>query len=179
LEEGIMRNRILSLAVAAAVSFPAAAFADAIGALATATLKSVSEVPSVISPASARFTATVTATQIKYKLQFSGLTGDTFVSHIHVGQQHTNGNVSVFLCNNTPSGPAPQPCPNGSGTITGTITAADVTGPAGQGVDPQEFQALLDAIAQGAAYVNIHTSAFPNGETRGQIIQLGIVRAAD
>lgn len=170
-----MRNRILSLAVAAAVMFPAAAFADA---LLTAQLRSVNEVPSVISPATARFTATANATQIKYRLQFSGLTGDTLFSHIHVGQQHTNGNVSVFLCNNTPTGPAPQMCPNGSGTITGTITAADVIGPAGQGVDPQEFQALLDAIAQGAAYVNIHTTVFGTGETRGQIIQLGIVPPA-
>ena len=70
-------------------------------------------------------------------------------------------------------GPAPRPCPNGSGTVTGTFSAADVIGPAGQGVDPAEFAALLQAIADGASYANVHTTVFPTGEIRGQLLQIG------
>ncbi len=173
-----MQHRIsVSLALLAALALPVRAFAGA--AVAAAALNGANEVPSVVTGASGKFTATITATEIKYKLSFSGLTGTTFVAHIHVGERHTLGGVSVFLCNNTPAGPAPQPCPHGSGTITGTITSADVIGPAGQGVDPAEFTALLDAIGDGATYVNIHTSAFATGEIRGQLLQIGKVASAD
>ena len=169
-----MRNKLaLSLALAAGLWLPGAAFADAIAA---AAMNAGNEIPAIISDAQARFTATVQADSIKYRLMFRGLTGDTLFAHIHVGQFFANGGVAVFLCNNTPAGPQPQACPTpGAGTITGTITAADVIGPAGQGVDPGEFAALLQAIAQGEAYVNIHSSAFPGGEARGQIIQIGVV----
>ena len=170
-----MRNRIaLSLALGAALALPASAFADAV---AVATTKPVNEVPSVITDATGTFTATVSATSIKYKYTISGLTGKTLFAHIHVGQQFTNGGVAVFLCNSSGAGPTAQDCPQGSGTITGTLTAADVIGPSGQGVSAQDFQGLLDAIAEGAAYVNIHTDVFPGGESRGQIVQIGKVAA--
>jgi hypothetical protein len=172
-----MRYKLaLSLALATGLSLPVAAFAG--DAIAIATLAAQNEVPSVISDAKARFTATVKADSIQYRLQFMNLTDDTLFAHIHVGQFFANGGVAVFLCNNTNTGPVPQTCPKGSGTITGTITAADVIGPAGQGVDAGEFAAVLRAIAQGDAYVNIHTTPFPGGETRGQLFQIGIVQPA-
>jgi len=130
-------------------------------------------VPSVITNASGDFTAKIFADHVDFTLSFSGLTGDTLFSHIHIGQQHTNGGVSVFLCSNVPGTPPVQPCPNGTGMITGTFSAADVIGPAGQGVDPQEFAALLQAIADGATYANVHTTVFPTGEIRGALVQIG------
>jgi hypothetical protein len=173
-----MQHRLtVSLALLAALALPGRAFAGA--AVAAAALSGSNEVPSVVTGASGKFTATISANEIKYKLTLSGLTGSTLVAHIHVGERHTLGGVSVFLCNNTPAGPAPQPCPHGSGTLTGTITSADVIGPAGQGVDPAEFAALLDAIGDGATYANVHTSAFTGGEIRGQLRQIGKVASAD
>jgi hypothetical protein len=172
-----MRNKLaLSLAVVAGLWLPGAAFAN--DAIAIAVMKAENEVPSVISDANARFTATIKADSIQYRVTFQKLTGDTLFAHIHIGQFFANGGVAVFLCNNTTSGPQPQACPTGSGTITGTITAADVIGPAGQGVDPAEFAALLRAIAQGDAYANVHTTPFPAGEARGQILQIGVVQPA-
>ncbi|HTO08220.1 MAG TPA: CHRD domain-containing protein [Myxococcota bacterium] len=169
-----MRNKLaLSLALVAGLWLPGAAFADAIGIAAG---KAENEVPAVISGAQCKFQATIKSDSIKYRFQFMNLTGDSLFAHIHVGQFFVNGGVAAFLCNNTTTGPVPQACPSGAGTITGTITAADVIGPAGQGVDAGEFAALLQALAQGDAYANIHTTPFPGGECRAQIVQIGSTR---
>ena len=76
----------------------------------------------------------------------------------------------VFFCTNLNNGPAgTQACPAGGGTITGTLSAADVIGPASQGVTAGNFQAVVDALESDTAYANIHTTKFPAGEIRGQI----------
>jgi hypothetical protein len=166
---------------AAAFALPALAIGAIITlpkAIAVAKLKGGNEVPSVITDASGDSKAKIFADHVDLTLSFSGLTGDTLFSHVHVGQQHTNGGVMVFVCNNTPSGPAPRPCPNGSGTVKGTFSASDVIGPAGQGVDPAEFAALLQAIADGASYANVHTTSFGTGGIRGQLQQIGSTATA-
>ena len=91
-------------------------------------------------------------------------------SHIHFGARALSLGVSAFLCTNLGNGPAGTPtCPSPSGTVTGVITAAQVIGPAGQGISAGEFAELVRAIRAGAAYVNVHTTTFPVGEIRGQI----------
>ena len=57
-----------------------------------------------------------------------------------------------------------------TGTIEGDITAANVVGPNGQGIEPGSFAEILRAMRAGDAYANIHTSPrWPGGEIRGQI----------
>jgi len=74
----------------------------------------------------------------------------------------------VFLCSNLGNGPAgTQACPP-SGTITGTITPANVIGPTGQGISAGEFDEVVAAIRNGTAYVNVHSTTFPVGEIRAQ-----------
>jgi len=53
--------------------------------------------------------------------------------------------------------------------VTGVIDAADVIGPAGQGIAPGEFNELVRAIRSGNTYANVHTNMYPGGEIRGQI----------
>lgn len=90
-------------------------------------------------------------------------------AHIHFGQFAVNGGISVFLCSNLTDPPPGTPaCPN-SGTVSGTLTAASVIGPAGQGIAAGEFEELVEAIDAGIAYVNVHTTMFPTGEIRGQL----------
>ena len=76
----------------------------------------------------------------------------------------------MFLCSNLGNGPAgTQPCPAGPATVTGTLTAADVVGPAAQGIAAGEFEELLRAIRARVTYVNVHSSKFPAGEIRSQL----------
>jgi hypothetical protein len=130
-------------------------------------------VPAAVSTvATGQFDATINQaeTAIDYVLSYADLEGSVTQAHIHFGQRGTNGGISVFLCTNLGNGPAgTQPCPPSPATVTGTIMAADVIGPAGQGIAPGEFAELIRAIRAGSTYANVHSSTFPTGEVRGQL----------
>jgi hypothetical protein len=108
---------------------------------------------------------------LRYELTYSGLEGDVRQGHIHLGQHHVNGGIMVWLCqtsaNVDPTGLSPV-CPQ-SGTVTGTLSAANVIGPSGQGVAANEFAEFLAALRAGVGYVNVHSTKFPGGEIRGQV----------
>ena len=98
------------------------------------------------------------------------LTGTVTQAHIHFGKVHSSGGVMVFFCSNLGNGPAgTQSCPANSGTVTGTFTGASVVAIAGQNVRAGDFDALEDALTSNTAYANIHTTALPAGEIRGQV----------
>ncbi len=137
-----------------------------------ADLISFNQVPSVLTHSAGRFTAHLNSDQtISFSLSYANMSSPVTQAHIHFGASATNGGVMVFLC-----GGSKPACP-ASGTINGTITAADVsTLPATngdsvilQGIQPGDFAALLTAIGSGDTYVNVHTANFPNGEIRGQV----------
>jgi hypothetical protein len=150
-----------------------------------AQLSGYSEVPSSLStPSRGQFYAVLNkeGTELTYWLSYSGFTVTVNQSHIHFGQHHTNGGISVWLCKNsslTPpivpadpivAGQTPE-CQQGETAmpITAAITAADVVGPGGQGIAVGEFAEILAAMRAGIAYVNVHSASFPGGEIRGQI----------
>lgn len=133
------------------------------------------EVPAVSTVARGSFTARLSSdgTSLSYTLTFSGLEGTVTQSHIHFGQRAVGGGISVWLCETagTPSPNASTPtCPAApGGPVPGTLTAAEVGGPAGQGIAANEFGELIAAMRTGNAYVNVHSSKFPGGEIRAQI----------
>jgi hypothetical protein len=132
------------------------------------------EVPSVSSVAKGEFRLRISrdGQSMDYELSYSGLEGTVRQAHIHLGQTHVNGGVSVFLCqtavNLDPTGRAPT-CPQ-SGSVTGTLTAANMvaTGTP-QGLAPGDFAELVKAIRAGVTYANVHSSVFLGGEIRAQI----------
>ena len=131
-----------------------------------ARLDGTREVPAVSSTGHGEFTAQVSDDAIEYELSYSALEGaTTAAAHIHLGQTDVTGGVSAFLC----GGGGKPACPATSGTVTGTIVAADVVGPAGQGIAAGELAELIAAIRDVKTYVNVHTDKHPGGEIRGQV----------
>ena len=53
--------------------------------------------------------------------------------------------------------------------MSGTLNAASVVGPAGQGVSAGNFDAVEAALESDTAYGNVHSATFTAGEIRGQL----------
>jgi len=163
----------LLLAAATALVFAPCAFADQDNDNKfRLKLTGFQETPLTLSsPASGEFEATISRNgdSIDWELTYRGFTTDVLQAHIHLGQRATTGGISIFLCSNLPNPPAgTAPCPQREGTVEGTSTAANVIGPAAQGIAPGEFAEIIAAIRAGFAYVNVHSTQFPGGEIRAQ-----------
>jgi hypothetical protein len=166
-------NRSHLLCVLCALAAPCASLAndnDNDDNRARARLSGFQEVPALSTPATGSFAAKISPTSFSFELSYRGLLAPVTQAHIHFAQKDVNGAISVFLCTNLSGGPAgTQACPSPSGTVTGTVTAASVIGPSGQGISPGEFDELVRAMRSGATYANVHSELFPGGEIRGQI----------
>jgi hypothetical protein len=141
----------------------------------SATLVSYNEVPTISSPeAKGFFRARLNRAgdALRYTLTYSGLSAPVTQSHIHFGRSRTAGSIMVWLCqtstNTDPTTLAPT-CPTPDGTVEGTITAANIIKAGTQGIDVGEFDEFLRALHEDAGYANVHTTAFPAGEIRGQV----------
>jgi hypothetical protein len=102
-------------------------------------------------------------TELDYRL-IVGNIQDVTQAHIHLAPAGENGPVAAWLY---PEGPPAQLIPGRSSGVlaVGTIQATDLVGPlAGASLD-----ALVAQLRAGNAYVNVHTTAYPAGEVRGQI----------
>lgn len=123
--------------------------------------------------------------EIDYNLKYENLQGEMIrFTHLHLGRKAVNGGIIAFLCDNPndESGPFPPPpgtpdCPfdeTGSGEVSGTITADDITnGASGQGISAGEMDKLVEALRNKAVYINVHTDfvPLPRGEIRGDIFR--------
>lgn len=168
--------RRLGIALAAIVLVAASTFA-----LAQEGFKQISEfltgyqeTPSAVSTTgNGTFTARISndESRIDWELSYTDLEGAVQQAHIHFGQKAVTGPISVFLCTNLGNGPAgTQPCPAPPATISGTITAVDVTNLANErGISAGQLDELIRAIRAGATYANVHSTRWPGGEIRSQI----------
>jgi len=162
-----MKKSLLLVLLVLAFSISMVAVDDDVVIL-TADLHGVNEVPAINSNATASFKAVIHENgSITFTETFQNLTSNAILSHIHFGKNHVAGGVMIFLC-----GGGGQPaCPAAtSGTFSGSIIPANVTGPTAQGVTAGDLASALRAIRQGAGYVNLHSVNFPGGEVRGQVI---------
>jgi hypothetical protein len=168
-----MRRVALSIAVLALVSASTVVWAQGFKKI-SEFLTGYEETPSAVSTTgSGTFDARISndGTRIDWELSYSNLEGAVQQAHIHFGQKSVTGPISVFLCTNLGNGPAgTQPCPAPPATISGTITAVDVTNLANErGISAGELPELIAAIRAGATYVNVHSTRWPGGEIRSQI----------
>jgi hypothetical protein len=167
-----MNGRVKLAAVVAVVSVAAAGTVAVAGGGKNIReqLSGYEETPLALStPGQATFETRLDQTSLSYRLSYQDLESAVTQAHIHFGAKGQSGGISVFLCTNVGGPPGTQPCPAQPATITGTIVPDDVIGPAGQGIDPGEFDELVDAIRAGATYANVHTVDYPAGEVRAQL----------
>lgn len=137
-----------------------------------AVLVGTQEVPAVSTDGRGSFRARISndGNAIHYELAYDQLEGTVTQAHIHIGQKSVNGGIAAFLCSNLGNGPAgTQACPAPPARITGVITAADVIGPGVQGVAPGELDEVIEALRDGVAYANVHSTIWPGGEIRSQL----------
>ena len=142
-------------------------------------LKGFEEVPVVVTGATGELHLTINdaAGTIAYELTYENLEGDVRQAHIHVGQKNVAGGIAIWLCQTpgtVPMSPAVAAitpfCPGPrSGTVSGTVGAANVIGPTGQLVAAGEIGEVIRAIRAGKAYGNVHSTAVGSGEIRGQL----------
>ena len=137
-----------------------------------ARLSSFKETPPIVTTGRGTFKAQVSAdgTSIAYELTYDALEGvanggAVTGAHIHIGHLNAAGGIAIPLC-----GGAGNPCPMPPADLTGTLTSADVPGLAAQGIGQGDLAEVIQAIRRGLTYANVHTTAFPSGEIRGQII---------
>ncbi len=100
---------------------------------------------------------------LEYKVNVANIENIT-MAHIHLGFAGTNGPVVAWLYPPAP----PMMLIEGrfDGILAaGTLSAASLVGP----LAGMDLGALMDAIRNGEAYVNVHTLQYPPGEIRGQI----------
>lgn len=140
-------------------------------------MSSYLEVPSVSTPARGTIEVRLRDDKLDYRLTYSRLEGTVTQAHIHFAQPSVNGGITAWLCetltNPSPSATTPT-CPAPGGTVSGTITSAEVIGgAASQGIAATQFGELAAAIKAGFTYANVHSSVFGGGELRGQIKAAG------
>ena len=142
-----------------------------------AELHGYAEVPSVSTRAAGLFEARAAGdwNTVEWALGYEALQATVTQAHIHFAQSGVNGPIVVWLCG-TATNPGPagtQTCPQ-SGTVRGTMVSSSVlASPTTQQLPAGAIGQLISAMQAGAAYVNIHTSASPGGEIRGQITNPG------
>jgi hypothetical protein len=155
-------HRFHLLAGAVALAFALAAVGGAAARSQATTIKiaaamtAANETPTPkgdVSAARGTFTGTLTKSgtggTLSWRLDFSNLSANAIAAHIHVAARGTAGPVRVPLC---------APCTSG---VTGNAT-----------IDP----AVLDAIQNDRAYVNVHTPTNPAGEIRDQVAIVATVK---
>jgi hypothetical protein len=113
-----------------------------------ADLKASAEVPPKDSAGTGTLTATLNTetNELKYHVEFSGLTGPVVTAHFH-GPAAAGANAKPQIPIKTSSIASPI---EGKGTVT-----------------PEQAKDLLD----GKWYFNLHTAANPGGEIRGQVLK--------
>jgi hypothetical protein len=133
-----------------------------------ANLSGTKEVPPINTAGRGEFDMTIDQGTITFSLTFSGLSSSLTLAHLHFAPTKVSGGVMIFLC-----GGGGQPdCPAATeGTITGTITATNVTGPTTQGIDVGDLSSALGVVENRLSYVNMHTTNFGSGEIRGQVVK--------
>ena len=125
----------------------------------SAKLSGKDEVPSNESPSTGFAWVKVVGDKISYEVNVTDM-DKVNAAHIHLGEPGKNGPVVLTLFK---GGPTEQ--------VNGTVGEANVTASNFEGpMKGKQVSDLVTAINNGITYVNVHTTDFPDGEIRGELM---------
>ncbi len=158
-------RRALSLAIAGLfVLLVSAAQAQAQVINFTAALHGGNQGPAVLTGSAGTATVSLnTATLVvTYRIDVYNMPVGTTAAHFHVGAPGVNGPtvVNFTVLTNISNDYA----------ITGTASATDLTVRAAQGIN--SWEDFIQALLLGNVYTNVHSTANPGGEIRGQVTRI-------
>ena len=156
--------RRLSLALAGLFILVASAQAQAQTITFNANLSGGNEVPAVVtgSAGTAVVTWNPTTRTGTYRVDVYNMPVGTTASHIHVGSDNVGGPVIINFT--VPAGGI-----SNDYALSGTFACSDVVARAAQGINScDDFE---QALLLNNTYVNVHSTANPGGEIRGQLIR--------
>lgn len=162
--------KLLWTAILAATFFVAISTASADGHVFEARLSGAQEVPDADTGAKGKIIVKFDQafTKVSVDLRIKNLAGNFAAAHFHCNRPGVNGSVAFGLVN-------PGPLTFDGRRIRGTLTNADFTGSdcAGAvGRPVNNIAALAFAMRDGLVYTNVHSSEFPGGEIRGQMLEI-------
>jgi hypothetical protein len=162
--QGVIVMRRLSLAFAGLFVLLVSSQAQAQTVNFTAALHGGNENPAVLTGSVGTGTVSVNlATQVvTYRIDVYNMPVGTTASHFHVGAPGVNGPVVVNF--------TVQPNISNDFAISGTASATDLTARAAQGIN--SWEDFLQALLLGNVYMNVHSTANPGGEIRGQVVRV-------
>lgn len=137
----------------------------------TAHLSADNELPTAAGPVISKaqgqaiFKLSEDGTSIHYKILVAGLK-NAMVAHIHCGEAGVNGQPFVFLFGPSPAVNVNGILAEGDFTQADLIQRADSPGCVGGLMDMED---VIERMQNGTSYLNVHTTAYPGGEIRGQI----------
>jgi hypothetical protein len=125
----------------------------------SAKLSGKEEVPPNESPSTGFAWVKITDDKIGYEVNVTDM-DKVNAAHIHLAEAGKNGPVVLTLFK---GGPTEQV----NGTVgEANVTASNLEGP----MKGKDITDLVTAMKNGTTYVNVHTTDFPDGEIRGQLM---------
>src|SRR5258708_10948620 len=128
-----------------------------------AALSGKEQAPPIDTPAKAAFVLSGKGKSLHYTLSVVDIENAT-MAHIHIGHAGEEGPIAVWLYPSNSSDVVKKGKFTGV-LAQGTITAANLIGP----LQGTSLENLVSDIKAGDAYVNVHSTAHPGGEIRGQL----------
>jgi hypothetical protein len=120
------------------------------------------EVPPVVTEASGEMALVLNEerTELAFELNVMNLDPvEIAAAHLHLGAAGVNGPVIFVLSDVSFESP-----------LSGVLTEVDLAAQPSLGVET--FDDAVEMMLQGMVYVNVHSTAFPDGEIRGQVGRL-------
>src|SRR5918996_2649222 len=156
---GIVTIGILSIFIIGATPLTLQLYAQESEQKFSAKLSGKDEVPPNESPSAGLAWVKIIGDKIAYEVNVTDM-DKVNAAHIHLAEPGKNGPVVLTLFM---GGPTEQ--------VNGTVGEANVTASNFEGpMKGKQVSDLVTAINNGTTYVNVHTTDFPNGEIRGELM---------